>query len=161
MFRARNTLIFVTSLPFYIYLRFTAFTKSKSNFDRVSVGSPPVPSLDVCVLNIDHCDCVCAHHFDLIQSHPSSIEQKTVKFWIFRRCFIGLHGRLRGDLPHKRHHRPPQWPSSSLHPSRVSRGKSQPPKQRQLCHQHRSGLISARTKKNFQVWISIDIDTSQ
>ena len=54
--------------------------KSKSNFDRVSVGSPPVPSLDVCVLNIDHCDCVCVHHFDLIQSHPSSIEQKTVKF---------------------------------------------------------------------------------
>ena len=54
--------------------------KSKSNFDRVSVGSPPVPSLDVCVLNIDHCDCVCVHDFHLIQSHPSSIEQKTVKF---------------------------------------------------------------------------------
>mmetsp|Transcript_23986 Transcript_23986/g.47652 ORF Transcript_23986/g.47652 Transcript_23986/m.47652 type:complete len:94 (+) Transcript_23986:83-364(+) len=54
--------------------------KSKSHLDLVSVGSPPLPSLDVCVLNIDHCDCVCVHHFDLIQSHPSSIEQKTVKF---------------------------------------------------------------------------------
>lgn len=121
--------------------------KTKSRTDWVSIWSPPMPSLDVCVLNIDHFDCSCVFHFGLIQSHRSPTAKK-IKF--FASFWWSLHGVVRWGRPHKWHHRPLQWRSRSIHPIRV---KSQPLKQRRLCHRNRRGTISV-TRKKFKalVW---------